>query len=236
MEYHINIKRFNPEQDPKPHWEEYTVQADPNNLLLDALINIKGHHDGTLTLRYSCGHGICGSDAMVINRQTRLACKTVLKHVAARPEVPIFVEPMRSFPVIKDLVVDMRLFYEKYYSIQPFLINDSPPPSTERLQSPKERERFDETTRCILCGACTGSCPTFWANKEYVAPAAIVQAHRFIFDSRDEATQERLTLLGQEGGVFTCRSIYNCSEACPRDIDVVKAINEVRQAILLGRR
>lgn len=236
MEYRINIKRFNPEQDQKPHWEEYSVQAEPEDRLLDALLSIKGYQDGTLTLRYSCGHGICGSDAMVINRQTRLACKTVLKHVATKPGESISVEPMRSFPVIKDLVVDMSLFYEKYYAVQPFLINDTPPPVTERLQSPQERERFEETTRCILCGACSGSCPTFWANKEYVAPAAIVQAHRFIFDSRDEATQERLNRMGDIGGVFTCRSIYNCSEACPRDIDVVKAINEVRQAILFGRR
>lgn len=236
MEYHINIKRFNPELDSKPHWENYTIQADPEDRLLDALLAIKWQQDGTLTLRYSCGHGICGSDAVVVNRQTRLACKTVLKHVAGKPGEPIFVEPMRSFPVIKDLVVDMNLFYEKYYAIKPFLINETPPPATERLQSPQERARFDETTRCILCGACTGSCPTFWANKEYVAPAAIVQSHRFIFDSRDEATQERLNLLGEINGVFTCRSIYNCSEACPRDIDVVKAINEVRQAVLRGRR
>jgi succinate dehydrogenase / fumarate reductase iron-sulfur subunit len=236
MEYHINIKRFNPEQDPKPYWKEYTVQADPEDRLLDVLLKIKWDDDGTLTLRYSCGHGICGSDAMVINRRTQLACKSVLKHVAPDPNEVITVEPMRSFPVIKDLVVDMRLFYEKYYAIQPYLINDAPPPIAERLQTPQERKRFDETTKCILCGACTGSCPTFWANKDYIGPAAIVQGHRFIFDSRDAATQERLDILGETGGVFTCRSIYNCSEACPRGIDVVKAINEVRHAILLGKR
>ncbi len=171
---------------------------------------------------------------MVINGHTRLACKTLLKTI--EQDRVIKVEAMRSFPIIKDLVTDMNLFFEKYKSIKPYLINDTPPPQREWPQTPEERARFDETTRCILCGACTGACPTFWADKNYVGPAAIVQAHRFIFDSRDQGTKERLRFMEQQGGVFTCRYIYNCSEACPRGIEVVKAINEVRQAIRRGSR
>ncbi len=235
MRYHFKVKRFDPEVDSKPHWEDYSVDIDSDQLVLDALLAIKGYRSGSLALRYSCGHGICGSDAMVINGRTRLACKTLMKEFQPDGE-PITVEPMHGFPIIKDLVVDMRLFFHQYRSVMPYLINDEPVPERERLQSKAERARFDDTTRCILCGACTGSCPTFWANREYIGPAAVVQAHRFIFDSRDTATKERLEILGQTGGVFTCRSIYNCSEACPRDIEVVKAINEVREAVLTGKR
>ncbi len=235
MKYRFKIKRFDPDQDKKPHWEEYTVDIAEDHLVLEALLEIKGFSSGSLTLRYSCGHGICGSDAMVINGRTRLACKTLMKEFDPEKDV-ISVEAMHGFPIIKDLVVDMRLFFEHYKSVKPYLINDQEEPQRERLQTREERARFDDVTRCILCGACTGACPTFWANREYVGPAAIVAANRFIFDSRDTDTQERLELLGQQGGVFTCRSIFNCAEACPRDIEVVKAINEVREAILAGKR
>jgi succinate dehydrogenase / fumarate reductase iron-sulfur subunit len=232
-EYHFKIKRFNPETDKKPHWEQYTVEAEPNDRLLDGLHNIKWYVDGTLTLRRSCAHGICGSDAMMVNGQNRLACKILMKDVAKESN-PIVVEPLRGFPIIKDLVVDMEGFFAKFRAVKPFLINDEPPPpdGRERLQSPKDRAKYDDTTKCILCAACTTACPTFWADREYVGPAAIVQAHRFIFDSRDEGTDERLNILGEKGGVFACHSIYNCAQACPRDIDIVKAINEVRQTLL----
>ncbi len=232
-EYHFKIKRFNPETDKKPHWEEYTVEAEPNDRLLDGLHNVKWYKDGTLTLRRSCAHGICGSDAMMINGRNRLACKLIMRQVAKESN-PIVVEPLRGFPVIKDLVVDMEGFFGKYRAIKPYLINDEAPPERERLQTIKERERFDDTTKCILCASCTTACPTYWADREYIGPAAIVQAHRFIFDSRDEGTAERLNILGERGGVFTCRSIYNCSQSCPREIDIVKAINEVRQALLFN--
>jgi len=234
MKYQFEIKRFNPEKDSKPHWETYTIETEPEDTVLNALEEIKGHQDRTLTFRRSCAHGVCGSDAMVINGHTRLACKTLLKALEQHQRVRI--EAMRSFPIIKDLVVEMNLFFEKYKSIKPYLINDAPPPQHEWQQSQEERARFDDTTRCILCGACTGACPTFWADKNYIGPAGIVQAHRFIFDSRDQGTKERLQFMEQQGGVFTCRSIYNCSEACPRGIEVVKAINEVRQAIRRGGR
>lgn len=231
MDYNFKLKRFNPEQDKKPHWEVYKVDAEPTDRLLDALHNIKWYVDGTLTLRRSCAHGICGSDAMMINGRNRLACKVIMKQVSKESN-PIIVEPLRGLPVVKDLVVDMEGFFAKYRAVKPFLVNDEAPPERERPQTQKEREKFDDTTKCILCAACTTSCPTFWGDREYLGPAALVQAHRFIFDSRDAGTDERLNILGERGGVFTCRSIYNCAQSCPRDIDIVKAINEVRQALL----
>jgi succinate dehydrogenase / fumarate reductase iron-sulfur subunit len=147
----------------------------------------------------------------------------------------ITIEPLLSLPVIKDLIVDMEPFFEKYRSVIPFLVNDDPPPPRERLQSPEDRQRFDDTTKCILCAACTTSCPSFWANEAYIGPAAIVQAHRFIFDSRDQATQERLEILNERDGVWRCRTVFNCVDACPRDIDVTKAIGEVKKAVLFNR-
>ena len=141
---------------------------------------------------------------------------------------------MLGFPVIRDLVVDMEPFFAKYEKVKPYLINDEPEPRTERLQSPEQRERYDETTKCILCGACTGSCPSVWANAEWVGPASIVNAHRFIFDSRDRGTAERLRILGDRNGVWRCRTIFNCSEACPRGIPVTDAIEEVKRAIMYG--
>ncbi|MCH7761230.1 succinate dehydrogenase iron-sulfur subunit [candidate division TA06 bacterium] len=231
METRFKIKRFNPEKDEKSYWGEYDVEVEPTDRVLDGLHLIKWYQDGTLTLRRSCGHGICGSDAMVINGVNRLACKVLIKDLGKS----ITVEPMRGFRVIKDLVVDMKGFFEKYRSIKPYLITDTPPPEKERLQSPEERERFDGSTKCILCGACTTACPSFWADKEYVGPAAIVQAHRFLMDSRDEGKKVRLEILGDREGVWRCRTIFNCIEACPRDIDVAGAIADVKRAILFNK-
>jgi succinate dehydrogenase / fumarate reductase iron-sulfur subunit len=147
----------------------------------------------------------------------------------------ITVEPMRGFGVVKDLVVDMEPFFAKYRSIMPYLINDARPPEKERLQTQADRARFDDTTKCILCGSCSGSCPSFWANSAYVGPAAIVNAHRFIFDSRDEGASQRLSTLAEGNGVWPCRTIFNCTFACPRDIEVTRAIQEVKQAIVTGK-
>ncbi len=168
---------------------------------------------------------------MRINGRNRLACKVLIKDAGRK----ITVEPILGLPVIKDLVVDMEPFMAHYRSVMPYLVNDEPPPGTERLQSIEERERFDDTTKCILCAACTTSCPSFWAKGEYVGPAAIVQAHRFIFDSRDQASQERLSILADADGVWRCRTIFNCTEACPRDIQVTQAIAEVKKEMLLRR-
>lgn len=232
MQVTLRIRRYNPEQDREPRWEEYRLEADPTDRVLDLLNKVKWEVDGTLAYRRSCAHGICGSDAMIINGKARLACKTLVKQLRQ----PITVEPMRGFRVRKDLIVDFTGFFAAYRTVKPYLINEEPEPERERLQSPQDRERFDDTTKCILCGCCTTSCPSFWANPDYVGPAAIVNAHRFIFDSRDKAAAERLRILNGREGVWRCRTIFNCTDACPRGIEVTRAIQEVKRAILLGER
>lgn len=228
MKVTLKIKRFNPEKDTKAWWGEYQVEAEPTDRLLDALNHVKWYLDGTLTYRRSCAHGICGSDAMLINGRNALACKLLIKNLGSK----ITIEPMRGFQVIKDLLVDMEGFFEKYRAVKPYLMSHGPAREKERLQSPDDRERFDDTTKCILCGACTTSCPSFWANADYVGPAAIVNAHRFIFDSRDEGREERLEILNSSDGVWRCRTIFNCVDACPREINVTRAIGEVKKALL----
>ena len=233
MQVRLKIRRFNPEQDEKPGFKDYTVEAEPTDRVLDALHAVKWHRDGSLAFRRSCAHGICGSDAMLINGKNRLACKVLIKDLTQ----PIVIEPMRGFSVVKDLIVDMEGFFQKYRAIKPYLLAEEPAPETERLQSPEQRERFEDTTKCILCGACTTSCPSFWANKAYLGPAAIVQAHRFLFDSRDQGEAQRLAVLNEQSGVWRCRTIFNCTEACPRGINVTKAIGEVKKLLLkIGRR
>jgi succinate dehydrogenase / fumarate reductase iron-sulfur subunit len=239
MNVQLGIQRFNPENDAKPYWQSFLItQVDPAERVLDLLKYVKAHVDGTLTFRHSCAHGVCGSDAMRINNLNRLACKTLVQALA-RPNterVPIRVQPLLGLPVVKDLVVDMDPFYEHYRSIIPFLVNEQEAPGRERLQSPEERAIIDDGTKCILCACCTTSCPSFWANGRYVGPAAIVQAHRFIFDSRDTGAAERLAVLDRKTGVWRCRTVFNCTEACPRDIDVTRLIGEVKLAIAQGPR
>ncbi|MDP9330597.1 MAG: succinate dehydrogenase iron-sulfur subunit [Actinomycetota bacterium] len=227
----LKIRRFNPEVSQDSWWDEFTVRMEPLDRLLDALHEVKWYHDGTLALRRSCAHGICGSDAMLIDGRNKLACKVLVKDVAPR----VTVEPIRGLSVLKDLIVDMDPFMEGYKSILPYLVNDEGEPDKERFQSQEERARYDDTTKCILCAACTTSCPIFWGDDGYVGPAAIVNAHRFIFDSRDEGARERLKILSEKTGVFRCRTTFNCTEACPRGIEVTKAIQEVKRAILFDR-
>ena len=227
----VRINRYNPEADEAPHWQEFQIEADPMDRVLDVLMNIKWYQDETLNMRRSCAHGVCGSDAMRINGFNTLACKVLVKNL---PSDTITIEPILGLPVIKDLVVDMKPFFDHYKSVMPFLVNDDPAPTTERLQSPADRARFDDTTKCILCACCTTACPPFWGDKKYVGPAAIVNAHRFIFDSRDRAAADRLDILNDAEGVWRCRTVFNCTSACPRDIRVTKAIQEVKRAMLTG--
>jgi succinate dehydrogenase / fumarate reductase, iron-sulfur subunit len=228
MQVDLRILRFDPERDSAPHWERYAVESQPMDRVLSLLHLVKAEIDETLTFRRSCGHGICGSDAMLINGRNRLACKIRVDQLGKK----ITVAPLTGLPVVKDLVVDMEGFFGKYRSAMPFLVNESPAPTRERPQSPADRARFDDTTKCILCAACTTSCPSFWAQPSYVGPAAIVNAHRFIFDSRDEAGDERLEILADKDGVWRCRTIFNCVDACPRDINITRAILEVSRAIV----
>ena len=230
MRITLKVFRFNPETDKKPHYEKYSLEAQPTDRVLDLLEHVKGYIDGTLSYRRSCAHGICGSDAMRINGRNRLACKALVKDVGSK----ITVEPILGLRVIKDMIVDMEPFFESYRSIMPYLVNNDPPPIQERLQSHEQRERFDDTTKCILCAACTTSCPSFWANGKYVGPAAIVNAHRFIYDSRDQAAVERLKILSDQFGVYRCHTIFNCTLACPRDIQITKAIGEIKRTIATG--
>ncbi len=226
------VRRFDPESGEEAKWEDFDVQVHGTDRVLDALHKIKWEQDGSLTFRRSCAHGVCGSDAMRINGRNRLACKTLIKDLDITQ--PIYVEPIKGLTVEKDLIVDMNPFYEAYRDIKPFLIT-SDKPEKERLQSSVERARFEDTTKCILCAACTTSCPVFWTDGQYFGPAAIVNAHRFIFDSRDEGAELRLDILNDKEGVWRCRTTFNCTEACPRGIEVTRAIAEVKQAILRGR-
>ena len=232
MQVTLKVFRYNPEKDKKPHYDTFTLEAEPTDRVLDLLEQAKGYEDGTLTFRRSCAHGVCGSDAMRINGKNRLACKTLVQDLGT---TKIKVEPILGLPVLKDMVVDMEPFFDHYRSVMPYFINDDPPPTAERLQSPEDRERFDDTTKCILCGACTTSCPSFWANEQYVGPAAIVNAHRFIFDTRDKGAAQRLQILDDQFGVYRCRTIYNCTLACPREIQITKAIGEVKKAIATNK-
>ncbi|MET8508885.1 succinate dehydrogenase iron-sulfur subunit [Streptomyces sp. SBR177] len=229
----FRIRRFNPEVSDAAVWEDFQVEIDPKERVLDGLHKIKWDLDGTLTFRRSCAHGICGSDAMRINGKNRLACKTLIKDI--NPEKPITVEPIKGLTVMKDLVVDMEPFFQAYRDVMPFLVTKGNEPTRERLQSAEDRERFDDTTKCILCAACTSSCPVFWNDGQYFGPAAIVNAHRFIFDSRDEAGEQRLEILNDKDGVWRCRTTFNCTDACPRGIEITKAIQEVKRALITRR-
>lgn len=234
MQITLKVFRFNPEKDTRPHYDTFTLEGDPTDRILDLLEKVKGDFDGTLALRRSCAHGVCGSDAMRINGRNYLACKVLVRDLKPGP---ITVEPILGLKVIKDLIVDMGAFFEHYRSVLPYLINDDPLPADgkERLQSPEQQERFEDSTKCILCAACTTSCPSFWADGKYVGPAAIVNAHRFIFDSRDRAAARRLRILNEQIGVWRCRTAFNCTEACPREIKITTHIAEVKQAILTGK-
>ena len=232
MQVTLKIFRYHPERDKKFHYESYSLEADETDRILDLLEKVKGQQDGTLSFRRSCAHGVCGSDAMRINGRNMLACKTLVRDVGDK----ITVEPLLGLKVIKDLIVDMEPFFDNYKKVLPYFVNNSPLPADgkERYQSIEARARFDETTKCILCAACTTSCPSYWANGEYFGPAAIVTAHRFIFDSRDEAAAERMHIMGETDGTARCHTVFNCTMACPREIQITKAIGEVKMAMVTG--
>ena len=233
MQVTLKIFRYHPERDKKFHYESYSLEADETDRILDLLEKVKGQQDGTLSFRRSCAHGVCGSDAMSINGRNMLACKTLVRDVGDK----ITVEPLLGLKVIKDLIVDMEPFFDNYKKVLPYFVNNSPLPADgkERYQSIEARARFDETTKCILCAACTTSCPSYWANGEYFGPAAIVTAHRFIFDSRDEAAAERMHIMGETDGTARCHTVFNCTMACPREIQITKAIGEVKMAMVTGK-
>jgi succinate dehydrogenase / fumarate reductase iron-sulfur subunit len=233
MERRFRILRFDPQYDVKPHFQDYRIKVEPAWSLLSCLNEIKWKLDGSLSFRRSCAHGVCGSDAMMINGMNRLACQTLIRDLKGRRTIRI--EPLKSFPVIKDLIVDTDEFFERNRAVKPWFVNQTPPPEKERLQTPKERERIDDSTKCILCGSCTSSCPTYWFDKAYLGPAALLKVHRFVFDSRDEAGKERLDALNDRTGPYKCHTIFNCVEACPKEIDVTGAISRLKKKILWSK-
>jgi len=225
----LSISRYNPEHDNKPYMQDYEIElVQTDHMLLDVLIRLK-EQDNTLTLRKSCREGICGSDAMNINGRNGLACITRVRDL----KEPVVLRPLPSFPIIRDLVVDMTNFFKQYHSISPYLINAESPPEKERLQSPAERDKLNGSYECILCACCSSQCPSFWWNPDkFVGPAGLIQAYRFIVDSRDQATQERLDDLNDAYRLFRCRTIMNCSEVCPKGLEPAHAIEMIRLRML----
>lgn len=227
----FSIYRFNPESDQQPYMQDYELSEDeitPGMMLLAALIRLK-EKDQTLSFRRSCQEGVCGSDAMNINGTNGLACVTPL----ASLEEPVQIRPLPGMPVVRDLVVDMENFYRQYREVKPYLINDEPEPEVERLQSPEQREKLDGLYECILCACCSASCPSYWWNPDkYLGPAALLQAARFIQDSRDEATDQRLEQLDDAYKLFRCHSIMNCVQVCPKGLNPTRAIGEIKKQMI----
>ena len=227
----LRIYRYDPEKDAKPRIQEYDVALDPHDrMLLDALIRVKAQDD-SLAFRRSCREGVCGSDAMNINGKNGLACITNLKSL----KEPVELRPLPGLPVIRDLIVDMSQFFKQYHSVRPYLVNDAPPPERERLQSPAEREELDGLYECILCACCSTSCPSFWWNPDkFVGPAGLLQAYRFIADSRDRDLNHRLDNLEDPYRLFRCHTIMNCVDVCPKSLNPTLAIEKIKD--LLVRR
>jgi len=216
--------------DKKSHkLQEFTVDVQPGWTVLDALNDIKWNQDGTLVYRRSCRHGICGSCAMKINGLNSLACETQIKDIKRRP---IVVEPLPGFKILKDLTVDMDPFFELLEEIKPYLINDNPPPDKERVQSPEDFKHISTAINCILCSSCTSSCPSYWADKNYLGPAALLKAYRYIFDTRDEGEAERISEIDNRHGLWRCHTIINCVDACPKNLAPTEAISKLKNWII----
>jgi succinate dehydrogenase / fumarate reductase iron-sulfur subunit len=227
----FSIYRYNPDKDSKPYMQDYQLdesRLEGRKMLLDAILLLK-EQDESLSFRRSCREGVCGSDAMNINGSNGLACITPLSSL----KQPIKLNPLPGMPVIRDLIVDMEPFYRQYRTIKPWLMNDEPEPEIERLQSDEDRKKLDGLYECILCGCCSTACPSFWWNPDkYLGPAALLQSYRFLVDSRDKATNERLDELEDPFRLFRCHSIMNCVEACPRDLNPAQAIHNIRKMLL----
>jgi len=231
MQIQLEILRFDPERDTEPSFQTFRVQAEPTDRILDLLMHVKRFQDGTLGFRKSCAHGVCGSDAMRINGRDRLACKTLVRDVADADGTTVRIEPLRHFPVKRDLIVDQQAFFEKYRTVLPFLINEEPVHEKERIQMPEAREVFDDATNCILCCACYSACPVLDENKRFLGPAALAQAFRFLEDSRDHGFEKRLPALDTPDGVWACQNHFECTRACPRGIQITKHINHTKRKI-----
>jgi succinate dehydrogenase / fumarate reductase, iron-sulfur subunit len=229
MQCRFIIYRFDPEKDAEPRYQTYLVDAEPTDKVLDCLNKIRWEQDASLAFRASCAHGICGSDAMLINGNVALACQKLIREFKTGSNFVI--EPLPLFKVLKDLVVDLDPFFEKYRQVKPYLINDEPPPETERLQDPADQETIEPALRCILCASCTAACPINRADADYLGPAALLRAFRYLFDSRDTARGSRLADLDSESGAWGCRMMRWCTDVCPKGIPVTKCITHIKKAI-----
>lgn len=228
----LSIYRYNPDTDEKPYMKDYEIsipkKGDP--MILTLLEQVKHERDASIAFRRSCREGVCGSDGMNINGTNGLACITALSKLKSDK---IVLRPLPGFPVVRDLVVDMSQFYKQYEKIEPYLQNEEVPPAKERLQSPEERNALDGLYECILCACCSSSCPSYWWNPDkFVGPAGLLQARRFLADSRDTANDHRMDLLEDPFSVFRCRSIMNCAHVCPKGLNPTKAIGEIRAQML----
>ena len=232
----VSIYRYNPETDCEPYMKEYEVDTGGKDLMVLDVLNLVKEQDDSLGYRRSCREGVCGSDGMNINGKNGLACITPLS--ATAPGVlegrkALILRPLPGLPVIRDLVVDMTMFYNQYEKVQPYLQNNTPAPAIERLQSPEDREKIDGLYECILCACCSTSCPSFWWNPEkFLGPAALLQSYRFLADSRDQATDERLGKLDDPFSLFRCRGIMNCVSVCPKGLNPTRAIGHIREMLL----
>jgi succinate dehydrogenase / fumarate reductase iron-sulfur subunit len=223
------IFRFDPAVDEKPHYKKYEIEAEPTDKILDCLNKIRWDLDPTLAFRASCSHGICGSDAMVINGHVGLACQKLIRDYKTANNFVI--EPLPLFEVIKDLVVNMDPFFEKHRHVRPYLIAEGESPEAERLQNKEVQQTMEPALRCILCASCTSSCPISRANPEYLGPAALLRAFRYIVDSRDAETEARLQQVDTENGVWGCRTMWWCTDVCPKGIPVTKCLGQIKRAI-----
>ena len=220
----VKILRYDPARDAKPYWKVYDIELDEESTILDVLNEIHWKHDGTLAYRRSCRSAICGSCAMKVNGQNLLACETPMH----RFKGSLKIEPLPGLDIIKDLVVDMDRFFDKMKRIKPYLVVDKPVPPKEFVQTPEEFDDIRESATCILCASCTSSCPSLWANENYLGPAALLKAYRFIFDTRDDGADERIDIINDKNGLWRCHTIFNCMEACPKHIKITEYISKLK--------
>src|SRR5690625_1918756 len=232
----VSIYRYNPETDREPYMQEFEVETGGRDMMVLELLELLKEQDPTLSSRRSCREGVCGSDGMNIAGKNGLACITPLSATApgvVEGKKTLVIRPLPGLPVIRDLAVDMTMFYNQYEKVKPYLINDTPAPAIERLQTPEDRAKYDGLYECILCACCSTSCPSFWWNPEkYLGPAALLQSYRFLADSRDTATEERLDAMTDPFSLFRCRGIMNCVSVCPKGLNPARAIGNIRQMLL----
>ena len=228
MECQFRIFRFNPDRDENPYYQDFTLDVRPTDRILDCLNRIRWEQDPTLAYRMSCAHGVCGSDGMRINSVCALACQRLVKDYKG---TEFLIEPLPVFRVAKDLIVDLAPFFEKYRVIKPYLLNDSLPPEKERLQEREARQVFDPAIRCILCACCSAACPVSSQNESYLGPAALLRAFRYLFDSRDMGEEARVQILDNENGIWGCKTMWKCTEVCPKDIPVTQCLGRIKKKI-----